>query len=227
MQFTLAVDCYGGLQTSGGIEHMKKITLLVLIGLALMSSAACQTSTSTDASGNLSEVSATELAPTDTPLESAGAPTAVPPSEVPPTPTAPPTAAPPTEAPPTAEPTPTPIVDLEPDDFAGKWAGRVRYSDAPNQFNLVTYEIPTGCEAGGDCGTAYIRDIPCEFGLELVRIGGSTFFYRFASYLAGDEACEGAVGTGGTLILQPDGKLMRRHSLGGYSVFGPLTKSED
>lgn len=206
---------------------MKKITVLMLIGLALMSSAACQASTSTDASGNLSEVPATELAPTDAPVESAEAPTAAPPSEVPPTPTASPTAAPPTETPPTTEPTPTPIVDLEPDDFAGKWAGRVRYSDAPSQFNHVTYEIPTGCEAGGDCGTAYIRDAPCEFGLELVRIGGSTFFYRFASFLDGDESCEDAIGTSGTLILEPDGKLMRRHSLGGFSVYGPLTRSGD
>lgn len=206
---------------------MKKIILLLLIGLALMSSAACQPSISPDASGNLSEASVAELAPTDAPLESAETPTAAPPTEVPPTPTSPPTVAPPTETPPTAEPTPTPVIDLEPDDFAGKWAGRVSYSDAPGQFNHVTYTIPIGCEAGGDCGTAYIRDVPCEFGLKLVRIGASTFFYQFASYLDGDETCEDAIGTSGTLILQPDGKLMRRHSLGGYSVSGALTRLDD
>lgn len=206
---------------------MKKIILLLLIGLALISIAACQASTSTNASNNMNEPPAAEPAPTDAPLESADAPTAVPPSEVPATPTVTPTVAPPTDTPPTAEPTPEPIVDLEPDDFAGKWDGRVRYSDAPGQFNHVTYEIPTGCEVGGDCGTAYIRDVPCEFGLRLVRIGASTLFYRFASFLDGDEACEDAVGTGGTLILQPDGKLMRQHNLGGYSVFGELTRLED
>lgn len=206
---------------------MKKIILLVLIGLALMSSAACQASSSTDVSDSLSEAPAAEVANADAPLESVETPTAVPPTEVPPTPTVPPTVAPPTETSPTAEPTPEPIVDLEPDAFAGKWSGKVTYSDAPDQSNHVTYEIPTGCEVGGDCGIAYIRNAPCEFGLKLVRIEGSTLSYQFASYLSGDEACEDAVGTSGTLILQPDGKLMRRHSLGGYSASGPLTRSND
>lgn len=108
------------------------------------------------------------------------------------------------------------------DRFAGTWSGSMGFSDDPGARQDVVVNIPTECATGGACGD--VDNGMCKWEMTLTALDGDVFEYKFSTTLGGGDPCEAGVGSGGTLILQSDGTLMREHKTPNFTATGVLTR---
>jgi hypothetical protein len=108
------------------------------------------------------------------------------------------------------------------DRFAGTWSGVMGFSDDPGAKQDVVVNIPSGCATVGVCGD--LDNGMCKWEMSLVAVDGDVFEYKFSKTLGGGDPCEAGVGSGGTLILQSDGTLMREHKTPNFTASGALTR---
>jgi hypothetical protein len=107
------------------------------------------------------------------------------------------------------------------DRFAGTWSGTMKFTDDPSHRADIIVSIPAGCSARGVCGDIYNKS-GCQWEMTLVSIKENVLAYKFSKTLSGGDPCEAGIGTGGSLTLQADGRLVREHRTPDFTASGIL-----
>lgn len=106
------------------------------------------------------------------------------------------------------------------DRFAGIWSGTMSFTDDANRKEDIIVTIPAGCKPGSVCGDINNTTVNCQWEMTLDSIDGNVFAYKFSKTMSGECPALG----GGTLTIQSDGTLMRKHKTPDFTASGPLTR---
>ena len=104
------------------------------------------------------------------------------------------------------------------DRFEGIWSGIMSFSGDPTHIEDIVVSIPTGCSVGGVCGELNNTSVGCKWEMTMETVNNNIFTYKFSNTLSG----ECPAGSGGTLTLQPDGTLFRKHKTPDFTASGQL-----
>jgi hypothetical protein len=104
------------------------------------------------------------------------------------------------------------------DRFAGTWSGSMSFTDDASRKEEIIVTIPAGCVDGAVCGSLNNTTVSCVWEMTLGSVDGNVFAYQFSNTLSGQCPALG----GGTLTLEPDGKLMREHKTPDFTARGTL-----
>ena len=106
------------------------------------------------------------------------------------------------------------------DRFAGTWSGTMSFTDDANRKEDIIVTIPAGCVEGGVCGDLNNTTVSCTWEMTLETIEGDVFAYKFSKTMSGECPALG----GGTLRLQSDGTLLRKHKTPDFTASGTLQR---
>ena len=105
------------------------------------------------------------------------------------------------------------------DAIAGTWNGNMHFSGV-NQMERIKLTIPAGCEPGSVCGSLLNYPVQCTWEITYDGFSAGAYQYHFSQTLKG--GCPS--GSAGSLVVQPDGSLLRTHQTPVFIATGTLSQ---